>query len=138
MNSALVASDLTLGLVCWALPNFCFFLLTSTKKETEQETNDSSSIESLRFRPFSFEEPQKRFLLRRNCTEVVLIGLCGPSTYNLWFLVGFLVIWIIKNREVLGRLRRGGIETVLRFDFTYKYISCNELLILLLCVWAIF
>lgn len=65
----------------------------------------------------------------RNCTEVVLIGLCGPLIYNLWFLVGFLVIWIIQNREVLGRLRKRGREKFLRFDFTYKYISCNEFLL---------
>lgn len=58
--------------------NYLSFLLTITKKETEQETNHSSSIESPRFLPFSFEELQNRSLLRRNCTDDEKTKLCGP------------------------------------------------------------
>lgn len=61
--------------------NYGSFLLTTTKKETLQETNHSLSIESPRFLLFSFEKLQKRSLLRRNCTEVGLSGLCDPLTY---------------------------------------------------------
>lgn len=61
--------------------NYRFFLLTTAKKETEQETNHSASIESPRFLPFSFEELWKRSLLRRNCIEVVLSGLCAPLRF---------------------------------------------------------
>lgn len=61
--------------------NYRFFLLTITKKETEQETNHGSSVESPRFLQLSFEELQKRSLLRRNCTEVVLSSLCDPLRY---------------------------------------------------------
>lgn len=71
------------------LLNYRFFLLTITKKGTEQVTNQSSSIESPRCLPFSFEELQKRSLLRRNCTEVGLSGLCDPLKFWEGFLKNF-------------------------------------------------
>lgn len=74
--------------------NYRFFLLTIAKKETEQETNHSSSIESLRFLLFSFEELQKRFLLRRNSTDFTLKGLCDPFAYEEDFFRGF---WLDKK-----------------------------------------
>lgn len=73
LNSRSLFSELPL--------NSRFFLLTIKKKESKQETNRSSSIESPRFLPFSFEELQKRSLLRRNCTEVGFCGLCTPLMY---------------------------------------------------------
>lgn len=77
--------------------DYCSFLLTITKKETEQETNHSSSIESPRFLTFSFEELQKRSLLRRNSTEVDFRGLCDPLRYWEGFL---MILWIFKRLRV--------------------------------------
>lgn len=81
--------------------NYYSFLLTITKKGTEQETNLGSSIESPRFLLFSFEELQKRSLLRRNCTEVGFSGLCDPLMY--W--KGFLTTLLISERLNSLRLR---------------------------------
>lgn len=86
--------------------NYYSFLLTITKKETEQETNHSSSIESPRFLPFSFEELQKRSLLRRNSTDFTLNGLCDPLAYEEGFLEGFLNFRGIKLSEAQGDFRK--------------------------------
>ncbi|EGG52392.1 conserved domain protein [Parasutterella excrementihominis YIT 11859] len=76
--------------------NFRFFLLTIKKKESEQETNHGSSIESPRFLLLFFEELQKRSLLRRNCTGVGLSGLCSPLMYWEGFFEEFLNFRDIK------------------------------------------
>lgn len=85
--------------------NCRFFLLTIKKKESEQETNHSSSIESPRFLPFSFEELQKRSLLGRNCTEVGWSGLCDPLRFWKRFFEVFLNFREVKPFEAQGEFR---------------------------------
>ena len=74
------------------------------KKEPEQETHYGSSVESPRFLPFSFEELQKRSLLRRNCTEVGLSGLCAPLTHCEGFLRKFWISERLSSMRLKGSL----------------------------------
>lgn len=86
--------------------NYLSFLLTITKKETEQETNYGSSVEVPRFHSLSFEELQKHSLLRRNCTGFSLVGICASLAFKAGFLKEFLNSQENKLAETQGEFRK--------------------------------